>query len=90
MYDEKFGLDKPLWKQYLTYLNDMPHLDFNYSIANYPRTVLDMIAESLPWTLGLLTMTIILSLILGTLLGAFMAWPRSPKFLKFLCRRCWP
>jgi peptide/nickel transport system permease protein len=83
-YDKKFGLDRPLWKQYLTYLGDMTHFDFNYSIANYPRTVLDMIGEALPWTFGLLLTTIILSWLIGGLLGAFMAWPRSPKFLQFL------
>ena len=33
-YDKKFGLDQPLWKQYLTYLSDMSRLDFNYSIVN--------------------------------------------------------
>ena len=38
-YDRKFGLDRPLWQQYLTYLGDLTRLDFNYSIANYPRTV---------------------------------------------------
>ncbi len=53
-YDKKFGLDKPLWKQYFTYIDDMSHFDFNYSISNYPTTVLDMIGEALPWTLGLL------------------------------------
>jgi peptide/nickel transport system permease protein len=83
-YDKKFGLDKPLWKQYLTYLDDMTRFDFNYSIANYPRTVLDMIGEALPWTFGLLLTTIILSWLIGGLLGAFLAWPRSPKFLQFL------
>src|SRR6266853_4164080 len=40
-YNEKFGLDRPLWRQYLTYLGDTTRLDFNYSIANYPRTVRD-------------------------------------------------
>ena len=38
-YQEKFGLDKPLWRQYLTYVDDVAHGDLNYSIANYPRTV---------------------------------------------------
>src|SRR4030088_1475368 len=46
-YNEKFGLNRPLWQQYVTYLGDTMRLDFNYSIANYPRTVRDMIAEAL-------------------------------------------
>src|SRR5215218_5145041 len=39
-YDKKFGLDRPLWQQYLTYLGDMSRFDFNYSIANYPQRVI--------------------------------------------------
>src|SRR5215831_18435806 len=39
VYEARFGLDKPLWQQYLSYLGDTARLDFNYSIANYPRTV---------------------------------------------------
>lgn len=83
-YDEKFGLDRPLWKQYLTYVGDMLRFDFNYSISDYPRTVLDIIGDSLPWTLGLLTTTILISWIIGGLLGAFMGWPRSPTFLQYV------
>lgn len=83
-YDRKFGLDQPLWRQYLTYVSDMTRLDFNYSIPNYPQRVIDMIMVALPWTIILLLITTIISWITGNLLGAFMAWPRSPKFLSYL------
>lgn len=83
-YNEKFGLNTPVWKQYLNYLGDMSRLDFNYSIANYPQRVTDIIARAMPWTLVLLTTTTLFSWFLGTLLGAFMGWPRAPKFLSFL------
>src|SRR6516165_6139581 len=42
-YERRFGLDQPLWRQYVTYLHDVSRLDFNYSIANYPRTVNQLI-----------------------------------------------
>ena len=32
-YDRKFGLDKPLWQQYLTYLGDLARFDLGHSIA---------------------------------------------------------
>lgn len=83
-YNQKFGLDTPLWRQYFNYLGDMSRLDFNYSISNYPRRVIDMIGEALPWTLGLLTTTTLFSWVIGNLLGAFMGWPRAPKILQFL------
>jgi len=83
-FESKFGLDKPLWQQYLTYLSDMVRFDFNYSIANYPRKVLDMIADALPWTIALLLVTTILGFIIGNVLGALLAWPGAPNFLKYV------
>jgi peptide/nickel transport system permease protein len=83
-YEAKFGLNMPVWKQYLTYLSDAAHFDFNYSIANYPRKVIDMILEGLPWTITLLSVTTILSFVIGNLLGAFQAWPGAPRWLQFL------
>jgi peptide/nickel transport system permease protein len=84
IYNEKFGLNTPLWQQYLNYIGDMSRLDFNYSIANYPQRVTDIIGRALPWTIILLTTTTLFSWVVGNLLGAFMAWPRSPKFLAYL------
>jgi len=83
-YDEKFGLNQPLWKQYVTYLKDTARLDFNVSITSYPIPVMKIIRDSMPWTIGLLATAIIISWTIGTLLGAFMGWPRSPKFLDYL------
>jgi peptide/nickel transport system permease protein len=84
IYNEKFGLDRPLWQQYLTYLGDMSRLDFNYSITSYPQRVSDMIVRAMPWTLILLTTTTLFSWVVGNLLGAVMAWPRAPKLLNVL------
>ena len=83
-YQREFGLDQPLWRQYLTYLSDVAQLDFGYSIANYPRTVASILSYALPWTIGLLLTTTILGFVIGTLAGALLAWPRSPGFIQYL------
>jgi peptide/nickel transport system permease protein len=88
-YDRRFGLDKPLWRQYLTYLRDVSRLNFNYSIANYPRTVSELIAEAIPWTIGLLGTTTLLSFSIGTFLGALLAWPRAPRWMRYLMPPLW-
>ncbi len=80
----KYGLDKPLWQQYLTYMGNAARLDFGYSLAQYPRKVMDVIGDAMPWTIGLAFTTIIIAFTLGSLLGALIAWPRSPKFLRAL------
>ena len=83
-YERRFGLDQPLYIQYFRYMSDLLRGDFNYSIANFPRTVKEMLADALPWTIGLLSITTILSFVLGTLLGAFMGWPRAPAWLNYV------
>lgn len=88
-YQAKFGLDKPLWKQYLTYLQQMSRGDMNYSIANYPRTVVGMIGEALPWTICLLGLTTLFSFAAGTILGALLAWPGAPRWLQWFMPPLW-
>ena len=83
-FETKFGLDRPLWQQYLTYLSDMSRFDFNYSIANYPRRVIEMIGDGLPWSVTLLLVTTILGFLIGNVLGALLAWPGAPSFLKYV------
>jgi peptide/nickel transport system permease protein len=82
-YDQQFGLDQPLYLQYLRYLWSVSHLDFGYSIADYPATVIVLILHALPWTIGLLLVSTLLAFAIGTFLGALIAWPRSPRVLQY-------
>jgi peptide/nickel transport system permease protein len=83
-YKARFGLDQPLWKQYLNYIGDLSHFDLGYSMAFFPARVLDLIMAALPWTIGLLTVSVILAFLIGTLFGALAAWPRAPKFIGYM------
>ena len=89
VYQQKFGLDKPLWQQYLNYVNDVAHGDLNYSISNYPNTVASMIRDALPWTAGLLGVTTVFSFAAGTLLGALLAWPGAPRWMQWIMPPLW-
>jgi peptide/nickel transport system permease protein len=79
IYNQKFGLDQPLYVQYLNYWDDLLHLDLGQSLAYYPQTALEMILRAAPWTIGMLIMATILAFVLGTVLGALMAWPRTSR-----------
>ena len=79
VYNEKFGLDKPLWQQYLNYWRDLAHFDLGTSIAFYPGSVRDEILRAAPWTIGLLAVSTILAFLIGSLLGALLAWPRTSR-----------
>lgn len=83
-YEVQFGLDQPLWQQYLRFLGNVARLDFNYSLAMYPAKVVDLIAQALPWTMGLLLTSTLIAFTIGTLLGGLMAWPRAPRYLSYL------
>ncbi len=83
-YSAKFGLDKPLWQQYIDYIGSLARLDLGVSMNKFPKTVWELIMESLPWTIGLLFVSTVISFILGNLLGALAAWPRSPRWVKGL------
>lgn len=83
-YQKKFGLDKPLWEQYLTYLSDISHLDFGYSLMLYPTKVVDVIWTAMPWTIGLLSVATLIAFALGTILGGLLAWPRAPRLIQYL------
>jgi peptide/nickel transport system permease protein len=80
-YDKDFGLDKPLLEQYLTYLWNISHLDFGFSMANYPTRVSTLMLNALPWTLALLGVSTAIAFSLGIFLGALLAWPRTPRFI---------
>ena len=81
-YNAKFGLDRPLWQQYLTYLGDMARMDFGVSISEYPSTVLSSLRRTVPWTVGLLFMATMISFGIGTFVGALLAWDKAPFFLR--------
>jgi len=84
LYNQKFGLDKPLWRQYIIYWQDLLRLDLGKSLAYYPQSAFDMIARSAPWTIGLLAVCTIIAFVLGTLFGALMAWPKTSRIAMLL------
>jgi peptide/nickel transport system permease protein len=80
----RFGLDQPVIIAYFEYLWNEIHLDFGQSIAAYPENVSTLIAGALPWTIGLLFTSTVLSFIVGTILGALIAWSRAPRIFRHL------
>src|ERR671932_1094477 len=65
----RFGLDAPQYVQYLRFLRNSLTFDLGYSLTQFPARVTDMIADALPWTLGLLTIATLISFALCNLIG---------------------
>jgi peptide/nickel transport system permease protein len=81
---KRFGLDDPPLVQYMRYLGNTFTLDLNYSLAFFPSRVDEMIRRAMPWTIGLLAVSTVISFILGNAIGALMGWRRTPRAVKNL------
>ena len=81
---EKFGMDDPIYVQYFKYLWAMARLDMGYSLAHFPAKVTDIIGAAAPYTLGLLSVTTVITFSLGTLAGALLVWRGTAKAAKVL------
>jgi peptide/nickel transport system permease protein len=82
MYRSQFGLDQPLFNQYVSYWRGLLHMDLGYSLDRFPERVSDAIGAALPWTLGLVGSATLVSFVIGTLLGGLLAWPRVPRTIR--------
>lgn len=75
----KFGLDKPLWQQYLIYLGNLARGDLGMSFFQR-RPVMEIIGEKLPWTLLLMAVTQVLTMLVGIPLGIYAGYKRGTAF----------
>jgi peptide/nickel transport system permease protein len=63
-----------LWHQYVSYLNDVLHLNFGVSVSQYPASVSTLLGETIPWTLTLVGSATVIAFFLGTGLGILAGW----------------
>jgi len=68
-----YGLDRPLWVQYLLWLKRMVRLDFGHSFLPDRRPVMDKIAERIPVTLTINAFSLLLILAVAVPLGVISA-----------------
>ncbi|MBW1673835.1 MAG: ABC transporter permease [Deltaproteobacteria bacterium] len=75
---KEFGLDQPLWMQYLYYLKNFFTGHFGFSF-HYGQPVVQIIWDRLPNTILLFTTSIILSALVGIFLGKIASWHKGEK-----------
>ena len=68
--------DEPLSKQYLAYLGNIIRGNLGTSVY-YRISVNKIIVKAIPWTVFVCSISIILSFILGSLIGMVIAWKRK-------------
>jgi oligopeptide transport system permease protein len=72
-----YGLDQPLWRQYVTYLGQIAHGDLGPSFKYANRSVNEIIADKLPVSLELGALSLLVALAIGLPLGVVAAVRRN-------------
>ncbi|HYX49415.1 MAG TPA: ABC transporter permease, partial [Ktedonobacteraceae bacterium] len=67
----------PLWVQYVQYLNNLIHGNLGISLTYLPTPVTQILAQDLPWTIVLVGTALVISFIIGTILGVVVVWRRG-------------
>ena len=68
-----YGLDKPLWEQYLGYLSRVARLDFGPSYTYQSESVTEVIARAFPISLQIGTLAFCIALVIGVTAGVIAA-----------------
>jgi peptide/nickel transport system permease protein len=69
--------------QYFTYLGQLFHGNFGFSIT-LGASVNSILRGAIPWTVGLIGLSTIISFVLGTFIGALLGWTRGSRADNFI------
>ncbi len=75
--EAKFGLDQPLFKQYLTYMRNILHGDFGPSLKQRGREVIDIIMTKFPVSARIGGISVMIALLVGIPVGCIAALNRG-------------
>jgi peptide/nickel transport system permease protein len=76
-----YGLNKPMWQQYISYMTSLLTFQFGYSILR-SQPVWDVLEPRLVNTLILLIPALVTTAILSSLLGMYVGWNRGSNLEK--------
>jgi peptide/nickel transport system permease protein len=79
---EEFGLDVPFWQQYLNFLVRLFRFDFGPALIAFPTPAMNLVMLALPWTVGLLTVAVVITWILGNIAGGLAGYFQNSRLLK--------
>ena len=82
--NRRYGLDKPVWLQYVDFLGNAVHGDLGVSFSYQDRKVTDVILEGLPVTATLAFSALLVALIMGIPMGIIAAIKQN-SWADYLC-----
>jgi peptide/nickel transport system permease protein len=81
---EMYGLKGSTFQQYLAFWGRLFRGDLGPSLSTFPTPVVSLIATAMPWTLGLLLTSILISWVLGNLLGGLASYYPDNRVMRII------
>jgi len=76
----EYGLNDPMYVQFVRYIGDALSFDFGNSFSNINTPAMQIVLENLKWTLLLAGSSSVLMIIIGVTIGVLSAWKRGGLF----------
>lgn len=79
---DMYGVDRPLPEQFVSFWQRLAVGDFGPSLLAWPTPAMELIGRALPWTLGLLVTAILITWLVGNILGGLAGYYQDKLFFK--------
>ena len=79
---ELYGVNEPILSQYFNFWTRLLRGDLGPSLIAFPTPAMTLVMRALPWTVGLLVTSILITFVIGNILGALAGYNQNNRFLK--------
>jgi peptide/nickel transport system permease protein len=79
---DMYGVDEPLVGKYANFWRRFVQGDLGPSLIAFPTPAMTLVRRALPWTVGLLTFAIVVTWLVGNILGGLAGYYQSNRLLK--------
>ncbi|MVS97694.1 ABC transporter permease [Devosia marina] len=79
---ELYGVDEPIWSQYINFWTRLVQGDFGPSLLAFPTPAMTLVMRALPWTVTLLTLATLITFAVGNIMGGLAGYNQNNRFLK--------
>jgi peptide/nickel transport system permease protein len=79
---ELYGVEAPIWSQYINFWTRLVQGDLGPSLLAFPTPAMTLVMRAMPWTVTLLTVATLITFVIGNLMGGLAGYNQNNKFLK--------
>lgn len=79
---ELYGVEAPIWEQYVNFWARLFRGDIGPSLLAFPTPAMTLVMRAMPWTVTLLALSTLITFGIGNLLGGLAGYNQNNKFLK--------